>query len=249
MIAYSFLGCATRNEIKRFKIQLDYLEASNAQMNEQISQLDSMLVEQENLLRSLKADQNSGFNQLATSIQSVAALIDDGGFRVNRIDESIENLRREIIQPPAKLDTIITDSLDTVIVEIAEIDYATLYESASIDQQRGNYELAILGYRDFLAALGDKPSELADDAQYGIAQCLMDSEQYDHASEEFQELIDGYPRSELLPSATYKIGIIHEKTGKTDKAKKTFLKLIEDYPLSSEAGLAKHRIENLTNDE
>ncbi|MFP4458049.1 MAG: tetratricopeptide repeat protein [Candidatus Zixiibacteriota bacterium] len=240
-------GCATRNEVKRFQLQLDYIEASNAKMQKDIGRLDSLVIAQQRIMREMKAEQNISLSQLDQNMKVIVSILDDSGLRVSKLNEEVENLRRDVIYKPQKEDddTSAADSLDTLANENSVPMLEQIYESAYLDQKRGNYEMAIENYQFFLDEMAEQESDIADDAQYGIAECLFSLEKYTEASVQYQKLIDLYPDSELIAPSLFKKGLIYQRQDQLEKAKIVFNRLIESYPRSPEANLAEDRLKNM----
>lgn len=241
-----FWGCATRSEVKRFQVQIDYIEASNARMQKDLGRLDSLVIEQQKLIRALKAEQGVSLMQLARDISVIANLLDDSGLRVSQLNERLESLRRDIIHQPQPHDhDSIDNSDDSLSLDSPKFMLDEIFEAAFIDQRRGNFEAAIDGYRFFLEELAEQESALADEAQYGIAECLFSLERYNDANIEYQKLIDNYPQSGLVPSALFKKGIVYQRTGKNDLAKIVFNRIVINHSNTPEAKLAQERLEHL----
>ncbi len=243
-ILFILLGCATRGEINRFKVQMDYIEASNAALQRDVRRLDSLFVEQQKLIRSLKAEQGMNLSQLDQSLQVIIGLLNDSGTQVYKLDEEIENLRREIIKP--QYDTTVTDSADTIVSAEPAFDIKQIYDAAYLDQKRGDYEYAIEGYRHFISESSD--SDLVDDAYYGIATALMSIDRNEEALDVFQELIDKFPSSERVPAAMYKRATIYISQGKRDLAQIVLRKINDEFAHTPEAQLAKDRLEEIGQD-
>jgi len=242
-----FMGCATRNEIKGFMVQLDSIEQENSQLQKKIDRLDSLIIEQEKLIRASKADQNVSLSQVENTMQQIVGILQDSGFRVSKLDERIESLRREIVQPASAHDTLSGGSdLSDQTAEETGVDLKQIYDTALLDHRKGNYDLAIMGYDMFLQALGDGESDLADDAYYGIAECYFIQEKDNEAINFYQQFINKFPTSDMIPVANYKKGLIYERINKLDLAIIVYTSLIKNYPHSPEANLASDRLDKLS---
>ena len=62
---------------------------------------------------------------------------------------------------------------------------------------------------------------------------------------EFDKLIKQYPSSPKLPGAMLKSGYIYHSIGTNDQAKKMLNQVISKFPGSSEASLAKKRLQRI----
>jgi tol-pal system protein YbgF len=114
-----------------------------------------------------------------------------------------------------------------------------LYDQATLDLTQGRYALAQQNYREFLRRYPS--TELSDNAQYGVAESFFAQSQFDSAAAEYARVETGYPQSDKLPAALYKLALTQEKLDRKDASRKTFEDLIRRFPNSGEAQLARER--------
>ncbi|MEI7694308.1 MAG: tol-pal system protein YbgF [Chlorobium sp.] len=94
----------------------------------------------------------------------------------------------------------------------------------------------------FSALLKSYPkSELADKAQFQLAESFFAEKKYENAILEYQVVIAKYLKSGKRPSALYKQALSFEKIGDPVNAKARYKDLLKVYPNSPEAGLAKKK--------
>ncbi len=129
-------------------------------------------------------------------------------------------------------------------IEVAVLDPREIFRAANEDYVRGRYDLAILGFRDYLKRYPN--TELASSSQYWIGECYLAQQNYAQAVEEFQKLLDVYPQSPKVPSALYKQGLAYLELGKTGKALKALETVSSQFPTTTEAGHAAERLKTLT---
>jgi len=115
-----------------------------------------------------------------------------------------------------------------------------LYSQAYADFARGNYDLAIQAFREYLKAYPD--TEFSDNAQYWIGESLFGKGQYDDAIEAWKTLIRDFPASDKLPDARVKMGMAHEKLGRRSQALLEYRYVIDRYPNSPAARLAREKL-------
>ncbi|MFQ6069032.1 MAG: tol-pal system protein YbgF [Candidatus Aminicenantales bacterium] len=119
-----------------------------------------------------------------------------------------------------------------------------VYNMAYADYLKGNFELAIDGFKIYIDHFPESP--LADNAQYWIGECYFSQEKYQEAIEEFNQLILKFPESDQTPSAYLKKGISLTNLGKKEEALATYKLLISKYPLAEETKLAQEKIKELS---
>ena len=117
------------------------------------------------------------------------------------------------------------------------------YGLAYNDYLKGNYDLALMGFSNFLTQF--KSTSLAANAQYWIGESYYGKKDYANAIEAFQKVIVDYPKSNKVPGAVLKTGFAYNALGDKTNAKAHLRKVIEDYPFSNEANLAKNRLAEL----
>jgi tol-pal system protein YbgF len=108
-----------------------------------------------------------------------------------------------------------------------------LYSQAYADYARGNYDLAIQEYREYLRSYPN--TDLADNAQYWIGECYFSKQRYPEAVVAWDELLRDYPSSDKIPDARYKKGVTLERLGRRREALMEYRNVVDRFP-NSEAG-------------
>jgi len=95
----------------------------------------------------------------------------------------------------------------------------------------------------FSALLKESPqSDLADDAQFFIAESWFAEKIYDKAILDYQVVIAKYTKSNKRPSALFKQARAFELLGDTANAKTRYRDLVNVYPKSPEAAMARKKM-------
>ena len=118
-----------------------------------------------------------------------------------------------------------------------------VYQAAYRDYQRGNWDLALAGFRDFLARYPE--SELAPNAEYWIGESLYSQKKYSEAIDQFNRVVDKYPKSDKAPGALLKKGYGYLAMNDRPRAIVQFQYVVHEYPNSRESALAKDRLKQL----
>jgi tol-pal system protein YbgF len=121
-----------------------------------------------------------------------------------------------------------------------------VFDMAYADYTKGNYELAIEGFKIYRQQFFDSP--LADDALYWIGECDFSLKKYADAVEQFNLLIFNYPQGNNVPAAYLKKGMCFIELGKKEEALSVFKLLISKYPNEEETKIAQQKIKELTGD-
>lgn len=234
MALVSVSSCASRGTIARFQKQLNYLETSNQKLEKDVANLDSLLQLQLKETQRMTADINTSFGSVDERLKVVEGWLRDSDYRYSQLFKKVELAQektgdRQIFSPA-----------DTAVPEV-NFDPQTLYDGAHMNMVKGNYDLAIQGFGDYLSYFPRSP--LAPTAQYWIAECYYIIKDFKKASEEFKRLLQSYPKSEKIPTGLYKLGVIHLELGENALADKYFAELLDKYPGAPEAGLAREIME------
>lgn len=117
-----------------------------------------------------------------------------------------------------------------------------LYNNAYNDFIKGNYELAIVGFQDFIKQFSR--SDMADNAQYWIGECYYTQGKYEQAIAAFDKVLKDYPSGDKLPPSLLKKGYSLLESGKIKEGKEVLNGLLTSYPHSEEASLADERLKH-----
>jgi tol-pal system protein YbgF len=118
-----------------------------------------------------------------------------------------------------------------------------MYQSAYRDYQRGNYDLAISGFQDFLQK--NAKSDLADNAAYWIGESLYSQKKYRDAIEQFDRVVNDFPRSDKVPSALLKKGYSYINLNEKSRAIVQLQYVVHEHPRSPEAAKARDELKKL----
>lgn len=236
-LLFLLLGCAPLmhmpDELQEVKRSNKRLERENEELKQSVSQVDSLLRIQIEENRALRADLSSSMGWIDDRLRVVESKLDDSGLRVTELTRKVGMIQPQVLP----VDTLAVS--DTTQPQV-NFDPQKLYDASYLNVVKGNYELAILGFRDFLGYFGTTP--LAPDAQYWIAECFYAQKDYQKAASEFEKLIQNYEQTDNFPPALFKLGLIYLELKDKVRANKYLSHLVENYPDSNEAKLAKDRL-------
>jgi tol-pal system protein YbgF len=235
-------GCASRGEIETMKRQLNYLERSSTEMQDRIALLDSLYratlernvtyqADLKLILADLR-DRTTIIDGRLTDIESRMAQV------VNRMGGEAT-----LHQPTASAPTDSSGDTTAAGPSGATVDANKMFDNAFADLNKGNYDLAIMQFQEFILRFPDNP--MADDAQYWLGECYYGKKDYSKAIPEFEKVEKNYPKSDKLVSALFKMGRSYQELGDTSRAKAIFQRIIKDYPDSFEAKPAQERLQEL----
>jgi tol-pal system protein YbgF len=115
-----------------------------------------------------------------------------------------------------------------------------LYSQAYADYARGNFDLAIQEYQEYLRNYPN--TDFSDNAQYWIGECLYSKQKYAEAIEAWDELFRAFPSSDKLPDARLKRGMALERLGRRRDALAEYRFVAERFPNTEAARKARERL-------
>ena len=117
------------------------------------------------------------------------------------------------------------------------------YQAAFELLKEQRYEPAALAFQQFLVSYPD--SELADNAQYWLAESYYVTQQFEEALSSFQTVIDDYPRSRKVPDALLKMGYCNYELERWGEARGALARVGQEYPETTAARLADQRLKRM----
>jgi len=247
-VALTLAGCYGRklvnvpNTVDQTQAEIRALRKGQEDTNRLLRELQARTDENGAFLRELKADTGSLFDELLQRIQVLEGKTDDTAYRFERLSEKVDDVRYTTPGPPRVAGDSLAAGGDSVAVGFADARKA--YTNAYTDMTTGNYDLALMGFEEFLRNYPD--SELSDNAQYWIGECHYAREEYQPAYDAFKRVLDVYPEGDKIPSALLKTGYCALALGKNKEGRAFLEELVAKYPLSDEARLAEEKLGTLS---
>ncbi|MFH1700981.1 MAG: tetratricopeptide repeat protein [Candidatus Zixiibacteriota bacterium] len=239
-----FAGCATKQDVLRVEEKVNQVRADQRLLKAKIDAIDSLIAdgaEQDNRLRADMRSSVEDLNEQLTQLQN----------QLNDLNQMIYNFSQRVASQPAQsqvfqqaplADDAAAQASDTTEIEaVSSVDCTGLWDQAFKDMRRGQYDLALSGFSDYIKFC--PKGNLLDNSQYWIAECYYEMEMNERAIEEYTRLIDGYPESEKLSSAYFKIGRSYEKMNNNGKALEYYIIIQEQFPGSVQHEQVKDKIE------
>jgi tol-pal system protein YbgF len=240
-------GGGSDKEKEQLKLALDELKNEIVVLSRQIRSLQESM------------DRNSGqMSTLITQIGDNVSAIRQGQGRVadsasstvrevSAIGERLSGTNQKVEQLSGQLEQLrkLVENLPKLpaFTEITPGNPDQLFAAAIGDYYRGNYDLAISEFRQYVETYPS--SEMADNAQYWIGESLFAKEQYAEAATEFDKVVQTFPKGDKVPGARFKKGVALIKAGQAEAAKVEFQNIIKLFPRSNEAFLARQQLQQL----
>lgn len=118
------------------------------------------------------------------------------------------------------------------------------YQAAFDMLRDGQYGESASAFQQFLTSFpGD---ELADNAQYWLAETYYVQREFARALPEFEKVVASYPQSSKLPDALLKIGYCNYELDRFDAAREALTQVRDQYRGTTAARLADQRLERMS---
>jgi tol-pal system protein YbgF len=118
-----------------------------------------------------------------------------------------------------------------------------IYNMAYADYLKGNFALAIDGFKIYLDNFAQSP--FADNALYWIGECYFSQKEYEEAISRYNQLILNYPLGDKVPAAYLHKGISLMELDRKEEALSVFKLMVSKYPLEEETKIAQEKIKEL----
>jgi len=242
-----FWDCAPQKRINSNQTQFDNLKREikfykdqNSQLQREIDTLKKSLSEMELANRQDKADLTAQIDEVRQKLDAFQNLLQDTNYRISDLTQRSPS--RNAYEPNNQYTSTPDDTAtraQTFPVDLSR----ELYNTAYRDLIRGNYQLALSGFRQFVRQYPS--SELIGSAQYWIGEVFYAQGRYSNAIEEFEKVVRRYRNSEKNASALLKIGYSYFNIDEIEQGKIYLEEVVQQHPDSEEANLAQGRLTSL----
>lgn len=254
-------GCVTSQDIEGLNQQLADVQRQMLQLQmqtsskEEVAGLEQTVSQRMDRLLKSEADMQLDLQELSTQIEQLQAQLEDTNYRLSDLSQQIAATRQRPQAPStAGAEDDLSASSDgqeaaggeayeATTAGPATADPRTLYQTAYNDYLRGNYELAILGFRQYLQSFPD--TDLSDNAVYWIGECFYSQGEHARAIQEYDAVLSRYPRSDKTAAALLKKGYSYLEAGQREAGVAELQDVLGRFPGSNEARLAAQRLQDV----
>jgi len=260
-------GCVSSSDIQTLSSQINDVQHQILQLEKQMStrqevaSLERSLGEQmEGVLHS-EADMQVRLDSLSSQIEQLQAKLEDTNYRLAQLSQQIASTNQELRAfrtQPRMFDRGAGEGEGAVDGGSAggnggaerdagdagapaiQAEPQELYQRAYDDYLRGNYDLAVEEFDEYLSSFPN--TDLADNATYWIGECYYRQGKYRQAIDQFDKVLRRYPRSDKVPGALLKKGYAYLELGERSQGIVQLQYVIREHPSSDEANIARDRL-------
>jgi tol-pal system protein YbgF len=255
-------------DVQRLKQQILSIEQNIEKNSEDVKAIKNLLSEILTLSKSLQSEQASikeEQKRLPSQYQILVSKIDAVNFQINRFSQELLELKRATLvaeaqavegeeagteQPPSEKTEVQEETEESgqqeeePPVQIrSDLSPQEVYNMAYSDYLKGNFQLAIDGFKIYLQQFPESP--IVDNALYWVGECYFSQKNYTEAIDRYNELILNYPEGDKTPAAYLKKGISLMELDRKEEALSAFKLLISKYPFEEETKIAQQKIKEL----
>jgi tol-pal system protein YbgF len=257
-------GCVTSSDVQKLQSQISELQDQLAQVKrtasskEEVQGVNQRIAEQTQTLLKSNTTVVAKVGELDEKMSNTQGAIEQTNYRLDKLGQQLTQQQHDVddlkaaaaraaaaaatpAQPaptPAGTELVVPPPPAT-----PGEDPVQVYQSAYRDYQRGNYDLAISGFQDFIAR--NPSSDLADNAAYWIGESLFSQKKYREAIQQFDSVVTKYPQSDKVPGALLKKGYAYIATNEKAKGIVQLQYVVHEHPTSQEAALARQKLKQL----
>jgi tol-pal system protein YbgF len=241
---------AANKDIDRLAIQIAALQGqiaaiqrANDEALAELKRLSELVAEQNALLRKASADRHQQDEAVTVALREL-------GERVSELAEALEAIKTQTaLSLPAATNPVAQTAAVGALASVPGTPPAPavptqapreLYSQAYADYARGNYDLAMQGFAEYLRAYPG--TDFSDNAQYWLGECLYGKKMYAESIDSWNILLKDYPASDKLPDARVKKGMALERLGRRSQALVEYRFVVDRYPTSQAARIARERL-------
>jgi tol-pal system protein YbgF len=196
----------------------------------QLNTLVTQIIDNVNAIRQAQGRVAEGSSSAIQEVSGLGERLSATNTRIDKLSEQLAELKKLVENLP-KLPTF---------TQITPGNPDQLFAAAYGDYSRGNYDLAISEFRQYVETF--PTSEMADNAQYWVGEAFYAKKKFPEAIAEFDKVITLFAKGDKVPAARFKKALALVEMGQNDLATIEFQALIKLYPRSNEAVLAKQQL-------
>jgi tol-pal system protein YbgF len=244
-------GCYSTKMVEFTYLQLDTVKTTQEELLRRVDEL-TRLYEEDRAERSrTQAETSFALQELRDALEALGYRVDDSAqLLLQRSTPSIAPSTR-VLFDSSTVDTSAlaaprtqarTTGESAVTPAVADNEAGKLFQASYMDLTLGNYDLALQGFKNYLARFPGASN--AADAHYYLGESYYSLSRYLEAVAEYQTVVKDYPKSRLAPSSYLKSGYCYQRLEEGDLAEKAFRELMSRYPRSEEAERARVELQS-----
>ena len=210
---------------------------TSSKMNQAIALIERSIAKQFDAVVAPVTSISNRVESLSGQFGALRDAVEEQSSRLGKIQQQVEDINNHLTAlPPSGID-------EEGGITSTGTSASTLYDSAMIDNSRGNWDLARDQFKQYLELYPN--SVRAAEAQYYLGDISYNQKNYPEAVRHFDTVLERYATGHISPDAQYKKGLALIELSQPRDAIRELESLVENYPNSNVAALAKGRLAGL----
>lgn len=231
---------------------LDNASSQNTAVTVMDSALKERIREIQGSIGTPLANLNSKVDQLSNDMRSLRETVGDVSQRMTAMERTLTDVSMAVstMPPPPPASGAAASSAPAGASSMGAppagapaVSANTLFENAKRDKSRGNFDLAVMEFEEYIQTFPASAS--APNAQYQIGEVHYIQKNYEKALAAFDALLERFPENEMTSLGLYMKGMTLVKMGERNKGATEFRNLIKRFPNNEYAAKAKVQLQQM----
>jgi TolA-binding protein len=239
-------------DLRMLQEQSQLLQNLLGTLNDSLVKVNTRLDQQAEANRKALADQKLVIDNLQNDVRVIREKLDDNNVRIGSLTQEVDSLRQSMQQMNTRPSVSPDPDADRGGTMPAAgqsnpqpvgVSPQKLFDTAQADYFSGQYDLAILGWTDYIKSF--PKADLADDAQVAICAAYIQDAKYDKAVDACDVAIRTYPNGDKIAEAYYRKGVALSQMRDTNGARAAWEQAARLDPDGAIGRLAKQGLDRL----
>jgi tol-pal system protein YbgF len=233
------------------------------QSSDNVNKLGATMSSLEKSVQDVQANSGARLDTMSTQVQGLSDNLEEIKSRLGKVNQQLVDLQSSVQNIDSRIagggPSAVPSSAPTTnsAPPTGASNYApstaspsgpppsadTLYSNGLRDITSGKYDLARSEFQDYLKYYGD--TDLASNAQFYLGEIAYSQKQYDQAVDEYDKVLNNYPRSFKLAPARLKKGMALIELGQKNPGVRELREVVKRYPGTEEERRARAKLKDL----
>jgi len=227
-------------DLRMLQEQSQLLQNMIGSVTEALKAVNTRLDQQAETTRKAFADQKLVIDNLTNDVRVIREKLDDNNVRIGSLTNDADSPAPGAAAGTAPGAAAPAGASPGGAMSVSP---QKLFDSAMGDYYSGQYDLAILGFSDYIKSF--PKSELADDAQVNICFAYIQDGKNEKAVEACDLAIRTYPNGDKIPDAYYRKGLALQNLRDVNGARDAWEHVVKTDPNTDAGRLARQSLERI----
>jgi len=230
------------------------------QSSDSVNKLNSTMAGLQKSVQDVQANSGTRLDTMSTQVQGLSDNLEEIKSRIGKLNQQLVDLQNSVQNidsrlaggapistpsgtPPAPGPGSASSGPAPSTPSGPPPSADTLYSNGLRDITSGKYELARSEFQDYLRYYSD--TDLASNAQFYIGEIAYQQKNYEDAVQQYDKVINNYPKSFKIQSAHFKKGMALLELGQKNSGIKELRDVVKRYPGTEEERRARAKLKDL----